>query len=87
MKKVKIYVTLKPEVLDPQGKVIMNTLHTLGYKDISEVRASKFFEVTINSDDEKYIKNEIDEICDKVLANPNIETYRFEILSYPNKSV
>jgi phosphoribosylformylglycinamidine synthase len=79
VKKVKIYVTLKPEVLDPQGKVIMNTLHTLGYKDITDVRASKFFEVTINSNDAKHIKKEIDEICDKVLANPNIETYSFEI--------
>ena len=79
MKKVKIYVTLKLEVLDPQGKVIMNTLHTLGYNDIYEVRASKFFEVIINSDDEKHIKKEIDEVCDKVLANPNIETYRYEV--------
>ncbi|MBC8527685.1 MAG: phosphoribosylformylglycinamidine synthase subunit PurS [Candidatus Cloacimonetes bacterium] len=79
MKKVKVYITLKPEVLDPQGKVIMNTLHTLGYEDISDVRASKFFEVKINSDDENHIKKEIDEICDKVLANPNIETYRYEV--------
>ena len=79
MKKVKIYVTLKPEVLDPQGKVIMKTLHTLDYKDVSDVRASKLFEVTINSDDEKHICQLSNEICDKVLVNPNIETYRFEI--------
>lgn len=79
MKKVKVYIKLKPDVLDPQGKVIMNTLYTLGYKDVKDVRASKFFELQINSDNEEDIKKEVEEICDKVLANPNIETYSFEI--------
>lgn len=79
MRKATIYVTLKPEVLDPQGKVIMNALHTLGYHNVSEVRASKMFEVVIDVDKEADIAKEIDEICDKVLANPNIETYRYDI--------
>ena len=79
MQKATIYVTLKPEVLDPQGKVIMNALHTLGYTNVTEVRASKMFEVTVKSQKDADISQEIDEICDKVLANPNIETYRYDI--------
>jgi len=79
MRKATIYVTLKLQVLDPQGKVIMNALHTLGYDNVSEVRASKMFEVTLNAENETDISKEIDEICDKVLANPNIETYHYDI--------
>lgn len=79
MQKATIYVTLKPEVLDPQGKVIMNALHTLGYNNITEVRASKMFEVTVKAEKDADISKEIDEICDKVLANPNIETYHCDI--------
>ncbi len=79
MRKATIYVTLKPEVLDPQGKVIMNALHTLGYNNVTEVRASKMFEVTIKAKKDADIPKEIDDICDKVLANPNIETYRYDI--------
>jgi len=73
-----IYVTLKPEVLDPQGKVIKTTLDTLGYHNVKDVRASKMFEVTLDADSEN-IEQEIDEICDKVLANPNIEIYSYRI--------
>lgn len=79
MQKATIYVTLKPEVLDPQGKVIMNALHTLGYNNVTEVRASKMFEVTVEAEKDADISKEIDEICDKVLANPNIETYHYDI--------
>jgi len=79
VRKATIYVTLKPQVLDPQGKVIMNALHTLGYNNVTEVRASKMFEVSIDAKKNADISKEIDEICDKVLANPNIETYRYDI--------
>jgi len=79
VQKATIYVTLKPEVLDPQGKVIMNALHTLGYDNITDVRASKMFEVKVKSEKDADISKEIDEICDKVLANPNIETYHYKI--------
>jgi len=57
----------------------MNALHTLGYDNVSEVRASKMFEVTLDAKDDADIKQEIEEICDKVLANPNIETYYYKI--------
>lgn len=79
MVKAKVYVTLKPSVLDPQGKVIMNALHTLGHTQITEVRASKFFEITFDTDDEIDVTERLEAICDKVLANPNTEAYYYEL--------
>jgi phosphoribosylformylglycinamidine synthase len=79
MIRAKIYVTLKPSILDPQGKVVTNTLHTLGYSDVQETRISKFIELNFNTDDEEKVKKDLEIICDKVLANPNTETYSFEI--------
>jgi len=79
MIKAKIYVTLKPSILDPQGKVVTNTLHSLGYSEVNEARISKFIELNFDSDDEAKVRKDLDVICDKVLANPNIETYSFEI--------
>lgn len=79
MLKAKIYVTLKPSVLDPQGKVVMQTLHNLGYANVCDARVSKYIELTFKSDDEAAVRTELDAICDKVLANPNTEIYRFEI--------
>ncbi len=79
MAKVKIYVTLKDGVLDPQGKTVEKALDKMGYKDIKEVRMGKFIEIETNSGDKKKLKKEIDEICDKLLANPNIEKYTFDI--------
>ncbi len=79
MIKAKIYVTLKPSILDPQGKVVTNTLHSLGYSDVKETRISKFIELSFDTDDEEKVKKDLDVICDKVLANPNTETYSFEI--------
>ncbi|MEA2103879.1 MAG: phosphoribosylformylglycinamidine synthase subunit PurS [Candidatus Cloacimonadota bacterium] len=80
MKKVRVYVNLKQEVLDPQGKAIQNIIHNLGYEDIEDVRAGKFFDIQIDSDNEKHISEEIAVIADKILANPNIEIYKFEII-------
>jgi len=79
MAKVRIYVTLKDGVLDPQGKTVEFALDKMGYKDINEVRIGKFIEVDTKSNDKSGLKKEIDEICDKLLANPNIEKYSFEI--------
>ena len=77
--KVDIFVKLKPSILDPQGKAVNNTLHSLGYNKISNVRVSKLIQIDIDSTDKQEIKKQVDEICDKVLANPNTETYHFEI--------
>ena len=79
MIKAKVYVTLKPSVLDPQGKVITDAIRSLGYGGVKETRTSKFFEMTFDHDDEEYVKQNLNEICQKLLANPNTEVYNFEL--------
>jgi phosphoribosylformylglycinamidine synthase len=76
---VTIYVSLKPGVLDPQGKAIERSLHTLGYSEVAGVRAGKVFELDIEAGSRAAAELRIREICDKLLANPVIENYRFEI--------
>ncbi|MDZ5474624.1 phosphoribosylformylglycinamidine synthase subunit PurS [Bacillus sp. 31A1R] len=78
MYKVKVFVTLRESVLDPQGTAVVNSLHSLNYKDVSDVRIGKFMELTIEKSD-RNIDDVVKEICDKVLANPVIEDYRYEI--------
>lgn len=78
MAKVKIYVTLKDGVLDPQGKTVQFALDKMGYKDIDSVKVGKYIEIETKNDG-KELKKQIDEICDKLLANPNIEKYNFTI--------
>lgn len=79
MAKVKIYVTLKDGVLDPQGKTVKNALDKMGYPGIEEVRIGKYIEIEIKEGKNVNLKKEIDEICDRLLANPNIEKYTFTI--------
>ena len=76
---VTIFVSLKPGVLDPQGKAIERSLHTLGYSEVAGVRAGKVFELDIEAASRAGAELRIREICDKLLANPVIENYRFEI--------
>ena len=76
---VTIFVSLKPGVLDPQGKAIERSLHTLGYRDVGGVRAGKVFELDIEAPTRGAAEVRIREICDRLLANPVIEDYRFEI--------
>ena len=77
--RVKIFVSLKRGVLDPQGKAIERSLHTLGYNEVREVRAGKYFELEIEAASGENAELRIREICDKLLANPVIEDFRFEI--------
>jgi phosphoribosylformylglycinamidine synthase subunit PurS len=77
--RVKIFVSLKQGVLDPQGKAIERSLHTLGYNDVGEVRAGKYFELELEQPSRDAAELRIREICDKLLANPVIEDFRFEI--------
>ena len=77
--RVTIFVSLKQGVLDPQGKAIERSLHTLGYKDVAGVRAGKVFELDLEAASRAAAELRIREICDKLLANPVIEDYRFEI--------
>ena len=79
MLRAKIYVMLKPSVLDPQGTVITNALHTLGYGTICETRISKYLEMLFDSEDMEQTRADLEIICDKVLANPNTEIYHYEL--------
>ena len=78
--KVRVLVSFKDSVLDPQGQTVKNALHTLGYKNISDVRQGKVFEIDITDISDADIKSIIPEISDKVLANPIIEKFTWEIL-------
>ncbi|HEY9780584.1 MAG TPA: phosphoribosylformylglycinamidine synthase subunit PurS [Leptolyngbyaceae cyanobacterium] len=74
-----IYVTLRPSVLDPAGTAVQSGLSHLGYDDVEQVRIGKYIEVTLIADDEKTAQEQVDRICDRVLANPVIENYRFDL--------
>ena len=74
--KISATVTLKKEVLDPQGKVVGKTLKNMGYNNIVNVRQGKFFEITIKDNDENEAKSQVDEMCKKLLANLVIEDYK-----------
>ena len=76
--KIKVVVTLKNGVLDPQGKAIQQTLNGMGFSSVNEVRQGKFFEVEVDEKDENKAKNKVEEMCKKLLANLVIEN--FEIL-------
>ncbi len=77
--RVKIFVSLKNGVLDPQGKAIERSLHTLGYGEVHDVRAGKYLELEVDAPSRSAAELRIREMCDKLLANTVIEDYRFEI--------
>ena len=74
--KVSAIITLKKDVLDPQGKVIHQTLDGMGFENIDEVRQGKYFEINTKETDQKKAKNEVEEMCKKLLANLVIENYK-----------
>jgi phosphoribosylformylglycinamidine synthase len=75
----KVYITLKPTVNDPQGLTIKGALHNLGFTEVEDVRAGKYIEVKIAEKDIKIARTQVNEMCRKLLANPVIEKYSFEI--------
>ena len=75
---VKIYVTYKQSILDPKGEAVHDALHRLGYTNVDEVELGKYFEVEMHGD-KRPVATEVDEMCDQLLANVNMETYRYEI--------
>ena len=79
MLKAKIFVQLKPSVLDPQGKAVSNSLHNLGFGSVLETRISKYIEIRFDSEDKTLTAKQVENICDSLLANPNTETYHFEL--------
>ena len=74
--KIKVIVTLKNGVLDPQGKAIQQTLIGMNFSSVNEVRQGKFFEIDINEKDEIKAKSKVQEMCKKLLANLVIENYK-----------
>jgi phosphoribosylformylglycinamidine synthase len=78
--KALIYVTLKPSVLDPQGKAVLGGLHTLGHREATDVRIGKFIEVTLAGLDRGQAEARVKQMCETLLANTVIEQYRFEIV-------
>ncbi len=74
--KISVVITLKKDVLDPQGKVIHQTLDGMGFDDVSEVRQGKYFEIDTKENDPKKAKDKVEEMCKKLLANLVIENYK-----------
>ena len=74
--KVKVIVTLKSGVLDPQGKAIQQTLNGMGFANVKEVRQGKYFDINIDESDEQKAKQSAEEICKKLLANQVIEDFK-----------
>jgi phosphoribosylformylglycinamidine synthase len=78
--RARVYVTLKPSVFDPQGRVVADALQTLGYADVTDVRQGKFFELELADGDRGTVEARVAEMAGKLLANPVIESYRVEVL-------
>ena len=74
--KIKIIITLKESVLDPQGKVVQQALNGMGFINVNEVRQGKFFEIDINEKDQNKAEEKANEMCKKLLANLVIEDYK-----------
>ncbi len=75
----RVYVTLKPTVNDPQGLTIRGGLQSLGFDSVESVRAGKYLEIRVDGDDQAQAEARVTEMCRKLLANPVIEDFRFEI--------
>ncbi len=74
--KIKVIVTLKNGVLDPQGKAIQQTLNGMNFSDVKQIRQGKYFDIEVNAENEKKAKNRVEEMCKKLLANLVIEDYK-----------
>ena len=76
----KVYVTLKPTVNDPQGLTIMGGLKSLGFDSVTDVRAGKYLEIRVAEANRRAAEDRVREMCDKLLANPVIEEYRYDLV-------
>lgn len=79
MFEAEIYITLKKTVADPQGLTVKHALHSLGYKDLTEVRMGKLVTLKLKSSNRAAVEKEITGMCQQLLANPIIEDYRFQL--------
>lgn len=78
--KARVYVVLKEGILDPQGKAVQQSLHALGFEGVKEVRVGKFFEIVLSAVSRDQAETAIRAMCDKLLSNPIIDNYRYEIV-------
>lgn len=78
-----IYVTLRPSVLDPAGTAVQSGLQHMGYENVERVRIGKYVEVTLTATGELEAREQLDRICDQLLANPVIENYRVDLTDVP----
>ncbi|HEY3353403.1 MAG TPA: phosphoribosylformylglycinamidine synthase subunit PurS [Polyangia bacterium] len=76
----RIYVTLKPGVLDPQGQAVRRSLGRLGFGGVEDVRVGKYLEVRLEAADRDAASKQLDEMCRQLIANTVIEDYRFELV-------
>ena len=74
--KIKVIITLKEGVLDPQGKAIQQTLNGMGFSNVDEVRQGKYFQISVNEKDETKAKAKVNDMCEKLLANLVIEDFK-----------
>jgi len=77
--KVNVYVTLKQDVLDPEGLTIKNALNTLNYKNIKNVRMGKFIVIEFTDSNREKVEQDLKKICNDILSNPIIEDYTYQI--------
>ncbi|HXH21573.1 MAG TPA: phosphoribosylformylglycinamidine synthase subunit PurS [Dehalococcoidia bacterium] len=75
----RVYVSLKPTVNDPQGLTIADGLRALGFSEVESVRAGKYIEVRLQAESTEAARARVDSMCDRLLANPIIESYRFDV--------
>jgi phosphoribosylformylglycinamidine synthase PurS subunit len=75
----RVYVSLKPTVNDPQGLTIADGLRSLGFAEVEGVRAGKYIEIRLTASSAQQARERVDAMCDKLLANPIIESYRFDV--------
>jgi phosphoribosylformylglycinamidine synthase PurS subunit len=78
---VRVFVTLKPSVFDPQGRTIVESLHSMGYPDVADVRQGKYFEVQVDAADTASAEALVREVSTRLLANPVIESFRIESMA------
>jgi len=77
----KITVTLRKSILDPQGKAVEHSIESLGFKNIKDTRIGKYIELTLEANSEAEAKKTTEEVCKKLLANPVMEDYEFQVLN------
>ena len=77
--RARVYVSLKPTVNDPEGNTIGGALTSLGFGEVASVRSGRYFQITLSAEDRATAERQIDQMCTRLLANPVIETYSFDV--------